>query len=128
MTGPLEPRELPLKERLLDLLAFVSIAAIIANNAVGLWMRRQIFSHTAEARAALTRMWPSLLISLIIVISLVLTMLILMLVDCANQISGAKRRRYIIWLVIMCVCFPAAWVYYFIERRPRGRRAGQVGS
>ena len=44
-----------------------------------------------------------------------------MIIDCAGQIGRSRNTRFIGWLLLMFVLYPAAWVYYLLEKRRRHR-------
>ena len=64
--------------------------------------------------------WVALLLFGVGVVALTTAMWLWMVADCAVQVAKGRRQHLLWWLAVMSVVSPAAWPYYFIERRKRG--------
>ena len=63
--------------------------------------------------------WPALILFAVLVLAGTTAMWLWMLADCGARVARGHDPRLIAWLAVMGIVSPAAWLYYFIERRPR---------
>jgi len=67
--------------------------------------------------------WPALILFALFVLAVTTVMWLWMLADCGARVARGHEPRLIAWLAVMGIVSPAAWLYYFIERRPRRSRS-----
>lgn len=63
--------------------------------------------------------WPALILFAVLVLAGTTAMWLWMLADCGARVARGHDPRLIAWLAVMGIVSPAAWLYYFVERRPR---------
>jgi hypothetical protein len=66
--------------------------------------------------------WPALILCALLVLAVTTVMWLWMLADCGARVARGHDPRLIAWLAVMGIVSPAAWLYYFVERRPRQSR------